>query len=332
VREKPKNRAHAAAVAVIPGELMDIEVVAMHGLDRETIRRLSRRSDPRGLLQLAAHLALLSATGIWVWITRGSLWLAPAIVLHGVTLNFLFCPLHESVHRTAFASRWINDTVAWICGAVLLLPPEYFRLFHFAHHRFTQDRAQDPELMQADVRSVGSYLWRVSGLPNWYNRLTVTLRHALTGRVAEPYVPESKRVLVVREARILWGCYALLLGISCIFARVDALIYWVLPAIAGQPVLRLFLMAEHSGCDFSDNMFANTRTTYTNRAVQLLAWQMSYHAEHHAFPSVPFHTLARVNELSRDRLAVTAPGYLALHRGLIQKFRKPKPVSNEQAW
>jgi hypothetical protein len=59
--------------------------------------------------------------------------------------------------------------------------------------------------MQAGVRSVGCYLWRVSGLPNWYTRLTVTLRHALTGRVAEPYVPESKRVLVVREAACSLG-------------------------------------------------------------------------------------------------------------------------------
>jgi fatty acid desaturase len=310
---------------------MDIEAVAFHGLDREAIRGLSCRSNTRGLLQLAAHVMLLFATGFLVWVTRGSLWLLLAIVLHGVTLNFLFCPLHESIHRTAFASRWINDSVAWICGAVLMLPPEYFRLFHFAHHRFTQDREKDPELTQPAVRSVAPYLWRVSGLPNWYNRFTVTLRHALTGRVSEPYVPASKRALVVREARVLWGCYAALLGISCFFSRLDALIYWILPAFAGQPVLRLFLLAEHTGCVFSDNMFANTRTTYTNRAVRLLAWQMSYHAEHHAFPSVPFHALAQVNELSRDRLAVTAPGYLAMHRGLFQKFRKPKPISNGQA-
>jgi fatty acid desaturase len=310
---------------------MDIEAVAFHGLDRETIRGLSRRSNTRGLLQLAAHVMLLFATGFLVWVTRGSLWLVLAIVLHGVALNFLFCPLHESIHRTAFASRWINDSVAWICGAVLMLPPEYFRLFHFAHHRFTQDREKDPELTQPAIQSVAPYLWRVSGLPNWYDRLTVTLRHALTGRVSEPYVPASKRALVLREARVLWGCYAALLAISCFFSRLDALIYWILPVVVGQPVLRLFLLAEHTGCAFSDNMFANTRTTYTNRAVRLLAWQMSYHAEHHAFPFVPFHALAQVNELSRDRLAVTAPGYLAMHRGLFRTFRKPKPISNGQA-
>jgi fatty acid desaturase len=159
----------------------------------------------------------------------------------------------------------------------------------------------------------------------------VTLRHALTGRVPEPYVPVSARALVVREARVLWGCYLAVIGISCFFARVDALIYWILPALAGQPVLRPFLLAEHTACEFSDDMFANTRTTYTNGLVRFLTWQMSYHAEHHAFPSVPFHALAEANARSQDRLAVTARGYLALHSGLIRKLRMSHTVSDEGA-
>ena len=238
----------------------------------------------------------------------------------------LFSPLHESVHRTAFASRWINDTVAWFCGALLILPPEYFRLFHFAHHRFTQMPDQDPELAQAKPATIAMYLWHVTGLPYWYNRVTVTLRHALTGRVPEKFVPPNKRSLIVREARILLGCYAAVAGVSLLLRRADVLVYWVFPALLGQPLLRLFLLAEHAGCAFGDDMLANTRTTYSNRAVRFLTWQMSFHAEHHAFPLVPFHALATLNTLTRDRLAVTAPGYFALHRDLVRKFsgaRKP---------
>ncbi|MHB8475365.1 MAG: fatty acid desaturase [Steroidobacteraceae bacterium] len=57
--------------------------------------------------------------------------------------------------------------------------------------------------------------------------------------------------------------------------------------LAGQPFLRLFLMAEHAGCALSDNMFANTRTTYTNGTLRLLAWQMPFHVEHHCFGGAP---------------------------------------------
>src|SRR4030081_3348720 len=57
---------------------MDIDAIAIRGLDRETVRRLSQRSDARGFLQLAVHVSLLSASGFLVWASRGHLWLAPA--------------------------------------------------------------------------------------------------------------------------------------------------------------------------------------------------------------------------------------------------------------
>jgi fatty acid desaturase len=313
------------------GHIMDIDALAPGCLERETVRRLSRRSDARGLLQLAAHVCLLSATGLLVWASRGHWWLAAALVLHGVVLCFLFCALHESIHGTAFASRWPNDLVAWVCGALLVLPPEYFRLFHFAHHRYTQDRARDPELAAAAASNLRSYLWRVSGLPYWFDRLSVTLRHALTGRVGEPFIPPARASRIVREARALWGSYLCVLLLSLYFQRADALIYWVFPAILGQPFLRLFLLAEHTGCAFSDDMLANTRTTHTNAALLLLAWRMPYHAEHHCFPSVPFHALAKVNALIGTRTQVTAPGYLALHRGLLRQYRMSGAAARPKA-
>jgi fatty acid desaturase len=305
---------------------MEIQTHAMQGMDRSMLRRLSRRSNARGIVQLTFHCLLLAATGAIVWASRGSLWLLPAMILHGVVLVFIFCALHESVHRTAFASRRVNDAVACICGALLLLPAEYFRLFHFAHHRFTQDPARDPELAQPAASSLPAYLWRASGLPNWHKRITVTLGHALTGRVAEPYVPALKRRMIVREARIVWSFYVIVLAVSLALHRIDALIYWVLPMMAGQPFLRLFLLSEHAGCALSDNMYANTRTTYTNAAVRLLTWQMPFHAEHHAFPAIPFHALAQVNALVRDCVEVSAPGYLALHRELIRQLRTARAM------
>jgi fatty acid desaturase len=303
---------------------MDIDAMTVRGLDRETVQRLSKRTDARGFRQLTSHLGLLLATGLLVWASRGHPWLAAALILHGIVLTFLFCALHEATHRTAFASRSLNETVAWLGALVLMLPPEYFRLFHFAHHRFTQDPARDPELVQPPPASVATYLWRVTGLPYWYDRLTVTLRHALTGRVTEPFVSPEAAARVVREARALWGCYLLVLAASLYLRRADALIYWIIPALLGQPFLRLFLLAEHFGCPLTQDMLANTRTTRTNAVVRLVTWQMPYHAEHHAFPSVPFHRLAELHALIGARVRVRARGYLALHRELRTLRHAPK--------
>lgn len=290
-------------------------------LDRATLRRLSRRSNTRGLLQFGAHLMLLDITGAALHASRGHGWFLPALLVHGIALVFCFCALHESVHRTAFRSRWMNDVVAWVCGMLLVLPCEYFRLFHFAHHRFTQDAEHDPELALAPPQNLGAYLWRMSGLPNWRNRLSTTLRHALSGKVTEAFVPEMKRPAIVREARILWAVYIAIFCVSIYYRTADALIYWILPMIAGQPFLRMFLLAEHTGCELSSDMFANTRTTYSNAAVRVLAWQMPFHVEHHAYPAIPFHALGEVNALIRQRIEVSAPGYLAVHRHFIQQLR-----------
>jgi len=291
------------------------------GLDRETLRRLSRRSDVLGIRQIALHALLLAGTSTLVFAARGRLWLPPAMLLQGIALDFLFCALHETVHRTAFASRRLNDAVAWVAGALLLLPPEFFRAFHFAHHRFTQDAQRDPELARPPPATLRAYFWLISGIPNWTKRLTVSLRHAITGQVREPFVAAGKRAAVIREARILWGVYAAIFAASVLFRSQAALIYWIVPAMLGQPFLRIYLLAEHAGCGASDDPYANTRTTYTQRWVRTLAWQMPFHVEHHAFPAVPFHALAEVNGLIRSRIQVTAPGYLAMQRGLIRALR-----------
>lgn len=104
--------------------------------DTDSARRLgslTRRSDAAGFAQLAGHAGALVATGYLVHVSVGTNWLPLALLGHGFLLVSLFAPLHESIHRTAFRSRWVNTAVSWCCGAVLMLPPDYFRAFHFAH-------------------------------------------------------------------------------------------------------------------------------------------------------------------------------------------------------
>ncbi len=291
------------------------------GLDRNALRQLSARSDARGALQLSVHVALLGGTGVLIRLSLGSAVLALALLLHGIVLNFLFCALHETVHGTAFASRRLNQAVSSICGWIFLLPAQYFRLFHFAHHQYTQRPDQDPELATLKPTSIAGYAWHVSGLPNWYNRLKVTLGHALRGRVNQPFVPSGKRRAIVREARILWAGYLSAFAASIILGRAELLTYWLIPLLLGQPFLRAFLLAEHTGCDLGDDGLTNTRTTRTNLVVRILTWRMSFHVEHHLYPSVPFFSLSAARRSMATRLAAPTPGYWAFHRQLLRQMR-----------
>jgi fatty acid desaturase len=284
--------------------------------ERNDLLRLTARSDVKGLVQLACHLGALLATGVLIWSARTSAWLLPAMLLHGIILVFLFAPLHESIHWTAFHRRRLNDLVAWTCGALLLLPPGYFRAFHFAHHRHTQDPARDPELAVPKPHSLGEYLWQVSGLPYWRERLATTVRHACA-RIDEPFIGARQRAYIVREARLLLGLYLLALLASIAAASAALLYLWVAPVLLGQPFLRLYLLAEHTGCPLVANMLENSRTTLSLAPLRRLAWNMPYHAEHHACPALPFHALPAAHRLLRARITVQAPGYVAVHREIV---------------
>ena len=289
------------------------------GLEKAALKALSRRSDRRGLAQLVAHLALLVVSGTVVLAALGSLWLLPALLIHGILLSFLFAPLHECIHRTAFAGRRLNDVVAAAFGAVLLLPAGYFRAFHLTHHRFTQDRARDPELAGPPLRTRRDYLVKISGLPYWGERLATTLRHA-AGRVTEDFLPAHQQRTVIREARLYLGVYGLLAGVS--FAAGSWLLVWlwILPALLGQPFLRLYLLAEHWDCPEVPDMLANSRSTATNRALAFLCWNMNRHTAHHAFPAVTFHALPAADRLLACRAGVRTAGYAKLQGQIWQRL------------
>jgi fatty acid desaturase len=300
---------------------MDEVFVSEHTIDKAALKALSRRSDGRGLGQIGGHLAALGATGAAVAWAGAGWWLMPAMFVHGVALIFLFAPLHECVHRTAFESRALNDALAWLCGAVILLPPEYFRAFHFAHHRHTQDPERDPELALLRPDDLGRYLLRVSGLPYWRERIVTLLRHAVTGRVTQPFVAARLKPVVVREARWLLLCYGGIAAASLALESGAAVLYWLAPAVLGQPALRLYLLAEHTACPFVPDMLRNSRTTRSNWLVRRLAWNMPYHAEHHAYPALPFHALPGAHAVLATRIETQATGYWAAHRDILMRIR-----------
>jgi fatty acid desaturase len=298
--------------------------------ERNVLLPLTARSDRAGLVQLAGHLGALLATGALVWSARGTLWLAPAMLLHGIILVFLFAPLHEAVHWTAFRRRRLNDAVAWACGAVLMLPPAYFRAFHFAHHRHTQDPARDPELATPKPRRLVDYLWHVSGIPYWRERVSTTLRHAC-GHAPEPFVPRRQRPAIVRAARLLLGLYLLAAAGSIALSSAALLYLWVGPALLGQPFLRLYLLAEHTGCPLVASMLENSRSTRSLAPVRRLAWNMPHHAEHHACPALPFHALPAAHRLLRARIAVQPSGYVAVHRAIVAGLRRGDAAPGQAA-
>ncbi len=277
------------------------------------VRELSRRSDVKGLVQLASHLGAIAVAAGLVWLTSGTWWLlVPAQLVLGILLTFLFCPLHETIHRTAFRSRWLNDGVAWITGFVIFLPSTWFRSFHFEHHRFTHIAGADPELDTPKPATRLSFLFYLSGLKSfWWSFLKTLVRHG-AGRVTDRFVPDdAARRACIRQARFYIAGYAAILAAAVWAADPAPLLFWIIPLALSAWSLRLYLLAEHTLLPFDANMLDNTRSMKTNAVVRWLAWQMPYHTEHHVFPSIPFHRLGTAFDRIAPRHGHVVAGYRA---------------------
>jgi len=281
------------------------------------MRELRRLSDAAGIARLAGHLVALVAAGALVALAPSWPFRVPAQALEGAVLVFLFAPLHETVHRTAFRNRRLNAVVSAVIGFLLVLPASYFRYFHFAHHRYTQDPVRDPELATAKPTTLRQWFWVLTGVPVWREHVLGVLRHAV-GRVSEPYLTLIQARRVVVEARVHLALYTAIAVASVALGSDAALRYWLIPALLGQPWLRVFLMAEHTDCPLVPDMLRNSRTTLTHGFVRYFAWNMPFHSEHHSDPAVPFHALPRLHLRLAPLLGQTAQGYLAAQREIVR--------------
>jgi fatty acid desaturase len=292
-----------------------------------SVSEFQNRLDSPGVKRLAGHLGLL-AISLVLTVHAPGLWYWPAAFLQGVVMVFLFCPLHETTHRTCFRSRWLNRLVGELVGFMLLLPHRWFGAFHMAHHRFTQDPDRDPELATGKPTTWTGYLLVLSGAVYWRFAVMGLLNRAMgrkVDRVSAPYLDDRTRPRVVLEARVYLAVLAVIALVSVSSGSWagswSAVSFWLLPVALGQPVLRLYLLAEHWGCPTVRDMWQNTRTMRTLAPVRYLAWNMPFHAEHHANPGVPFH---RLPDFSRSRFArpeVVQDGYADFHIARLGDLR-----------
>lgn len=303
----------ASAAWRLPGRRAE----QMRLIPAAALRELYARSDGLGAWRTVVHGGLLLGGALVIQEARGRWWLPAALLLQGLFVVSLFAVMHEGVHYSAFRTRRLNELIGWLAGLGILFNATYYRQFHFAHHRYAQDPARDPELLTAPPpRSRAEYWWRATALPYWKARvenLATLSRGHFDGL---DFVPPAVRREIVRSVRTTLLVLAAL-AVGSLAVRTDALLwYWLLPLALGLPFLRLYLLSEHTGCSDDDDGLTNTRTTVSVWPVRFLMWNLPYHAEHHLYPSIPFHRLPATHRWLRRHLGVVAPGYVAVQRGL----------------
>ena len=175
------------------------------------VRALSQRSNARGLVQLAGHVAAIAASCALyaVAIERGAPWpmIAVALLAYGFTLVTMFAALHETVHRTAFASLALNNAVSWLAGVASFYNSTFYRHYHGWHHRFTQIPGKDPELDDPKPTNFWTYAVELSGVPWWIGKLRTYAMLARGRTQAYGFLNEKTGPDAVRSVRFQLAVY-----------------------------------------------------------------------------------------------------------------------------
>jgi fatty acid desaturase len=198
-------------------------------------------------------------------------WWATPLVAFGIFVAVVTAT-HDAVHRSLGLGRRATEWALFLLGAVLLESGHAYRATHLQHHR-TFPSEEDPEGYPADLTAVGAVLYG----PVFLARLWFwAFRRAATGQ----------RMWLLAEAALPFAA----VGAGILLWR-GLLVYAVLVIVGSwvYPLLTVHLPHRHYG----DTPLTQTRTL-RGHVVPALFLELTYHLEHHLYPQVPSHHLARL--------------------------------------
>ena len=300
-----------------------------HLVSKEKMKELLHKSDKPGLIRFLVLYTLLITACIALVYTWDRSW--PEIILShclfGVVCCGLFACEHETIHNTAFKSMWLNKTVAFLVGAFHLYAPTMFRELHFTHHRHTHEPGLDPEIsiggkvIPSVVSNLPFYLSWVTGLPLLMFKIVMLINGALCmpefmRKNLHPFVDPKVRFKLALECVII---LALHLGFIYLALYIHEG-FWALftAQIIGHCFLAFYTSAEHNGLPHEGNIFEKTRSVKSGKLTKFLMWNMPYHAEHHAYPAVPFHALPQLHNDLKDEIKHKVNSRAGFHLNVLR--------------
>lgn len=275
-------------------------------ISRQRLKELMQRRDGPAVRDTILWFALIITSGTLGYFTWGTWWAVPCFLVYGTLYaSTSDSRWHESLHRTAFKTTWMNDVLYEIASFMVFRESVSWRWSHTRHHTDTIIVGRDPEIAvprPPDILGIILVFFGLKSVPREFPRM---LRHCFLNRLdpAEAtYIPEEERHKVFRNARIYITLYAAAIGLAIGMKSFLPLMYIGLPTFYGSWLMVVYGLTQHAGLaeDVLDHRL-NCRTVYMNPINRYLYWEMNYHVEHHMFPNVPYHALGKLHqELKAD--------------------------------
>lgn len=262
---------------------------------------------------------------VWyVWI--------PAALLIGTRQHGLAVLAHEGAHHLVVRSHFWNDTLTnYLTTYPLTFTVQGYRTTHLQHHWYLET-PEDPSKVSVDHHPEE---WTFPMPPVQFLRMFVRDLTLLSQRAALSLmkylweIPGGRLPHVLRIAAMHAVAISLFVWRGHLAAY---LLLWIVPLYTVTVACyRLRSVAEHSGIGpqserYSRDIIDNLRTTRTTTGsgmsqYLLIPYNVSYHIEHHLFPSIPtfrlrdLHSKLESNPVYAENAHVTR-GHRALFREL----------------
>lgn len=306
----------------------------------DEVRLLSRIDDRKNALLLVTQWVVALAAGILaIRIDHWAAYIVAGLII-GTRLQCLAVMMHDACHYTLFSNRRINDLVGDLFVAYPLgIGIDLYRASHMRHHRFTNtDKDYDYRFQSSDPdqrfpKSPAGMVWllikSLVGLnaPRmlWFARVWLP-----AANLHNPAHLDIDLRLTTRLRYLAW--IAVVFGAIFLSPwRWQILILYLIPAFIWANLFnRMRAMAEHNGVSNATEL-KSTRTVIPSALDRLLIvpFNVSYHLEHHLFPSVPGANLRRLHErLNTDEHFASRAHVTQGYHGLIgELLSSPRMVS-----
>lgn len=309
---------------------MDAHFYKSPNLSKEQLQQLIKKSDypaiPRFISMYSLFLLACVAV-VWTWNASWFLFI-PAQAFFGVMICSFFACGHETIHNTAFKSLKLNRVASFLIGLGFMYPPTMFRELHFAHHRHTHEPGLDPEIsfggrpIPSVVSNLPSYLSWLSGFPLFIFKVGMVINGALglpefVRKNVYPFFDPKVRGSFFVES---WAILLVQLSILYVALYINSGFWgYFLGHIVGHSFLASYTAPEHNGLPHEGNILEKTRTIKASKLVKLIMWNMPYHAEHHAYPAVPFHELPKLHQIMEQELTNNQHSHPSFHWSIFKK-------------
>ena len=255
----------------------------------------------------------------------------PIYIFYGFQMQCMgFAGGHELLHGSAFRTRWLNTLATFFVSTAFFEVLYHERINHKQHHKHTLDIDRDPELTSYYSRkeleslkfksapgSRAGYLKEFVLVTRYFqlrmcrlisSSIGIPTDYTGVGWSMKSPKPQDLDRFVVNELQawsaLQLAAYVVILATlgTTVEGAKNLLFWWMVPCIIGYGPINYVRNSEHTDCDLTNDSMLNTRTVESNRFVRWLLWETNFHAEHHAYPAVPFYNLPVLHEYLNDHI------------------------------